>query len=268
MNTLARYFDTAWLKKEGSPMTNRRALSSLGSRVYGLGGIAFGLVGLVWSIFATPWWPLQALPFSLPHREALGYVVAVCLVLSGAAIQWRRTAQAGVVVLAILHFMSALLWLPRVVRFPRIYGTWAGFLEQFSLVAAGLVTYAFLTPRNTLWTVRTAQIGRFLYGICVISYGLAHFFPLSFTASMVPKWIPPGQQFWAVVASRLLTTMLIGFSALVWAPLLFAHPRVHTAWAGNAINLAFIGAAWVVADSIASRQKKVQDQQDPRPKPA
>ena len=134
----------------------------------------------------------------------------------------------------------------------------------------GSVAYACLAPRNTLWAVKTAQIGRFLFAICVVVFGLAHFFALSETTSMVPKWIPPGQRFWAlatgvahllagvailtgilaVLASRLFTAMLITFGALVWAPSLFADPHAHFAWAGNAMNLALAGAAWVVADSI------------------
>jgi uncharacterized membrane protein len=263
-------------------MFDRRALSNLGIHVYGLGAAAFGLVGLVWSIFASPWWPVQALPFSLPHREALAYIVAAGLLLGGVAMQWRRTAQAGVVVLTILYLMPALMWLIRVVGSPRSFGPWGEFLQDFSLVAAGMVAYSFLAPRNTLWTLRAAQIGCFLYGICVVSYGLVHFFSLSGTARMVPKWIPPGQHFWAVatgvfdllaaiailtgvlavLASRLLTVMLIGFGALVWAPFLFIAPHKQIVWAGNAINLAFIGAAWVVADSIASRKGQVQSPQD------
>ena len=106
-------------------------------------------------------------------------------------------------------------------------------------------------------------------------------YALSETAAL-PKWIPPGQLFWAVAtgvahllagiailsgvlavpASRLLTLMLVIFGALVWGPSLFANPRVHMVWAGNAINLALIGAAWVVADSIARGQKKVRGEPD------
>jgi hypothetical protein len=50
--------------------------------------------------------------------------------------------------------------------------------------------------------------------------------------------------------------MLVVFAALVWVPLLLGAPRGHTMWAGNAINLAMVGAAWVVADSIASRREQ------------
>jgi len=259
-------------------MLNRPALSNLGIRAYGLAAIAQGLVGLVWGDFATEWWPIQALPFELPHRRALAYVLAVCLLLGGVAIQWWRTAQAGVVALAILYFISALLWLPRVIGFPQIFGTWGGFLQEFSLVVAGLVASALLARQDSASTVRTAEIGRRLYGICVVSYGLDHFFGLSATASMVPDWIPPGQEFWvvatgvafllsglailtgvlAVLASRLLTVMLAVIGALVWGPTLFNAPHIHLAWAGNAVNLAFIAAAWVVADWLASRQRQVQ----------
>jgi hypothetical protein len=48
--------------------------------------------------------------------------------------------------------------------------------------------------------------------------------------------------------------MMVGFGVLVWAPMLIAQPS-HFNWAGNAINLALTGAAWVIADSIASRRK-------------
>jgi uncharacterized membrane protein YphA (DoxX/SURF4 family) len=256
-------------------MSNRRALSNLGSRVYGLGAVALGLVGLVWGDFATVWQPVQA---DVPHREALAYVAAACLLSAGVAIQRRRSAPAGLLVLAILYCIFALLWLPRVVGYPQIFGTWGGFLEEMALVAAASVVYASLLPRGSADSVRTYQIGRLSFGVCVLSFGLGHFFAIPETAAMVPGWIPPGRQFWAVatgvahllagvailsgvldvLGSRLLTLMLAAFGALVWAPALFAQPREHMAWAGNAINLALIGAAWAVADSIASRRQQTQ----------
>jgi uncharacterized membrane protein YphA (DoxX/SURF4 family) len=260
-------------------MSTRRALRNAGIHVYGLGAIALGLVGLVWGDFAAVWQPV---PASTPYRTVLAYIAAVSLLAAGASIQWRRIAQAGVVVLAILYLISALLWLPRVVGYPQIFATWGGFFEQFSLVAAALVVYASLAPSDSAWAVGTARIGRFLYGICALSFALDHFFALKETARMVPAWIPPGQQFWAVatgifhllagmailsgvlavLASRLLTAMLVTFGALVWAPSLFATPHEHVVWAGNAINLALAGAAWVIADYIASRHEQVQSQQE------
>jgi uncharacterized membrane protein YphA (DoxX/SURF4 family) len=270
------------IKEPSLPMKGHAALSNLGSRVYGLGAIALGLVGLVWGDFATVWQPIQALPFIVPHREVLAYVAATCLLSAGVAIQWRRSAPAGLLVLAILYFIFALFWLPRVIGYPQFFGTWSGFLEEMALVVAASVVYASLGPRDSAGPGRAALVGRSSFGICVLSFGLSHFFAIPETATMVPKWIPPGQQFWAVatgifhllagiailsgvldlLGSRLLTLMLATFGALVWAPALFAQPQEHMVWAGNAINLALTGAAWVIADSTARHRRRPQAQEE------
>lgn len=259
-------------------MLSRRAFSNLGARVYGLGAIALGLVGLAWGDFATVWQPIQALPFVLPYRAAFAYVAAAGLLSAGLAIQWRRSARVGLLILTILYFIFALLWLPRVINFPQLFGTWGGFLEEMSLVSPAVIVYASLQPSDSVRASRTIQLGRSFFGICVLSFGLGHFFALPQTAAMVPPWMPAGQLFWAVVTgvahllagaailsgvldvlgSQMLTLMLAIFSALVWAPALYAQPQEHTVWAGNAINLALVGAAWVVADSIAMQRRQTR----------
>ena len=184
---------------------------------------------------------------------------------------------------AIPYLIFSLFWLPRVIGFPQLFGTWAGFLEEFALVAAALVVYASLLPQESAGARRAALMGRLSFGVCAVSFGLVHFTAVPQTAAMVPQWIPPGQIFWAVatgvahllagvailtgvqarLASRLLTAMLAGFGALVWAPALFANPRGHMTWAGNAVNLTMIGAAWVVADSVASRKRLARERPAP-----
>jgi uncharacterized membrane protein YphA (DoxX/SURF4 family) len=103
-----------------------------------------------------------------------------------------------------------------------------------------------------------ARLGYIFFGICVVSFTLQQLVYLSGTASFVPKWIPPGPMFWAIVttiafalaaiallsgrsalvAARLTTAMLIGFGLLVWLPAPFADPHKIINWAGNAQNLA------------------------------
>ncbi len=245
----------------------RAAAPTLGIRVYGFACCALGVIGLVWHDFATVWQPVQALG-DVPFREAFAIVVALALVLGGIAVQLQRTARAGVIVLGVANCIFALFWLPRVIGFPRIFGTWGGFLEEFAPVAASVTAYALVSPRDWSRREQVGQIGRVLFGICVVSFGVSHFTAIGQTADLVPKWMPFGGPFWAWVtgvahvlaglailsgvlaktATRLLTVMLGVFGALVWLPSLFAYPTNHTVWAGNAVNLVILGAAWIVAD--------------------
>jgi uncharacterized membrane protein YphA (DoxX/SURF4 family) len=104
-----------------------------------------------------------------------------------------------------------------------------------------------------------------------VSFTLEQLFYLRGTASFVPKWIPPGQMFWAIattiffalaavalltgrlaiLASRLLTVMIMGFQFLIWIPAPFRDPHQLINWGGNAQNLAIGAAAWIVADYLS-----------------
>ncbi len=94
---------------------------------------------------------------------------------------------------------------------------------------------------------------------------------MGLTAPLVPQWLPPTQEFWAYatgvahiaagvaivtsvqarLAAILLTAMFASFTPLVHVPMLLADPSSHWIWSENALNLALIGAAWVVGDSLA-----------------
>jgi hypothetical protein len=250
------------------------ALHDLGRVVYGLAGIALGVIGLVWRDFAAVWQPIENLG-AQAHREIIACIFAGGLLVAGAATLWRRTARVGFLALATLHFISALAWVPRVMGNASIYGVWNGLFEQLSLVAAGIVGYASLAPDAAMWKTRTIRLGCLLFGICAVSFAFGHFTAIAETAGVVPKWIPPSPLFWAwatgafhllagvailsgiqaALAARLLTAMMLGFGVLVWVPMLLAKPDSHFIWAGNAITLALAAAAWVLADLLSSRAR-------------
>jgi uncharacterized membrane protein YphA (DoxX/SURF4 family) len=239
---------------------------NIGRNVFGVGAAALGMVGLVWGDFATVWQPV---PAELPGYRGLAYAAAVLLLACGVGLQLKRSASIAACALAALFLAFAVPWAVRVVRFPQLFGTWAGCAEQLALAIAPLSLMAAGKPRQ-------GRLCRIAFGACAIAFGLNHFFALPQTAGMVPSWIPPGQIFWAAatgifyvsggvalvtgvlasLAARLLALMIACFGVLIWAPALFAHPESHLVWAGNAINLLATAGAWIIADSISAGKSR------------
>ena len=55
----------------------------------------------------------------------------------------------------------------------------------------------------------------------------------------------------ALLASRLLTAMVVGFGLLVWVPLVFSNPHNHANWSEIAETFEIAGAMWILADLLA-----------------
>lgn len=245
----------------------------LGRHVFGLAAIAFAVIAFAWHDF-NGWQQIRALG-SVPHREVLLYIAAAIELFGGLTIQWPRTARTGALLLGAVYLVFALLWVPLIAAEPLVYDRWGNFFEQFSLVSGALIVYVSFDRDKPDRAAKLARLGYLFFAICVVSFTLEQLFYLSGTASFVPKWIPPGQMFWAVtttialalaavallagrsalLTSRLLTAMFIGFGLLVWLPAPFADPHKLINWAGNAENWAITGSAWIVADFLASKAR-------------
>ena len=242
----------------------------LGRHVYGLAAVLFGATALAWHDFNI-WQQIRALG-DVSHPGVLVSIYAGIELAGGMAIQWRKTARAGAAILGSVSLVFALLWVPFIAAKPQVYDLWGNFFEQFSIMSGALIVYA--TVDNMKRSAMLARIGYVCFGLCVISFTLEQFVYLSGTAAFVPKWIPPGQMFWAIattvafavaalalftgfwdlLASQLLTAMILGFGLLIWLPAPFVDPHKQINWAGNAENLAIAGAAWIVADYLAQRR--------------
>src|SRR6202521_2552214 len=238
-------------------MTVSAPSSNLGRYVFGAAASAFGLITLAWHDY-NGW--------HLPRY--IVYAVAAAQIFGGAAIQVRRTAKTAAVVLGSVYLVFALLCVPQIVATPQIYNSWGNFFEQFSLVTGAAIVYARL---SSAWSREALnRIGRILLGICAASFTLEQAIYIHATAILVPKWLPPNQMFlagtttvlfalaavalltnrMALLATRLLTMMLVIFGLLVWVPLLLSDPHNHTNWSENTETFAIAGAAWILADLL------------------
>jgi hypothetical protein len=238
-------------------MTVSTPNSNLGRHVFGVAALAFGLITLAWH------------DYNDGHQlRYIVYAAATALIFGGAAIQFRRTAKAGAAILGAAYLVFVLLTVPGIAAAPQIYNSWGNFFEQFCLLTGAAIVYARL---SSIWSQETLnRIGRILLGTCAASFTLEQAIYLDATAKLVPKWIPPTQMFWAatttvlfalaavalltnrlaLLASRLLTMMIVSFGLLVWVPLVLSNAHNHTNWSENAETFEIAGAVWIFADLL------------------
>ena len=246
-----------------------RTTVAYGWRVWGLGIIALGAVCLAFGDFH----PGQPVPKDFPARTGLAYAVAVFMLVAGAAVEWRRTLPwaAGAItaywLLVVVILMNGRVWFAHYAEFLPYEST----AIQLAIAAGGLIVYAGSASIDAARAARLTRIAQVAFGICALVFGVAHFLYMNLTAPLVPKFLPPSQAFWAYatgifhiaggvailirvkarLAAILLTVMYALFSVMVHIPMAIADPHNHWIWNENAVNLALIGAAWVVADSLA-----------------
>ncbi len=235
----------------------------LGRNIYGLAAIAFGIITLFWH---------QVDPFvKVPLPVILIYILGTVELIGGLAMQWQKTIKIGALILTAVYLIFSLYLVPLIIQMPLAYFNWGNFFEEFSIVLGGVIVFASTIRNDSGKSKKITKAAYICYGICVISYSLYQFFYLPYTAGLVPKWIPPGQMFWAVatsiafalaafailsgrlalLATRLLMLMFICFCFLVWLPLSLINPYELSNWNSNAVTLAVAGSAWIVADLLS-----------------
>ena len=250
-------------------MSAEKTTIAYGRYVYGLGVIALGMLCLAWGVFDAG----QPVPKTFPGYTALAYAAAALMLLAGIAVEWRRTAAWGGAALAAYYsLVVVLLMYGRVIiAHYTEFGSYSVAAEELAIAVGGLLVYADNARIDPALAARLTRVGQLAFGVCAVLFGGAHFFYMSITTSMVPAWLPPSTMFWAYatgvchiaggiailtgikarLAAILLTVMYAFFTLLVHGPMLVADPASHWIAGENALNLALIGVAWVVADSLS-----------------
>jgi uncharacterized membrane protein len=231
--------------------------------VYGLGAIVLGLIGLTFGDFALQWQPV---PKTLPAHHVLALFSAATMLALGLAVLWRRTARPAAAGLAVAYLGWVALHGPATLAEPTSIASWLGVAETLSLSVGGLALFAMLAERPSQ---RLRLAARLLYGLCPLVFGLSHFAYASFTAAMVPGWIPY-PLFWAYatgcchlaaglailfgvaprLAASLLATMMGCFVVMLHIPRVMAAPGSQLEWTMTAVALSLAGAAWALRQSL------------------
>jgi hypothetical protein len=193
----------------------------------------------------------------------------VALIAGGVGTMYSPTMRSASIVLGVVYLCFSLACVPDIIAASNIYDKYGGsFFIFFSLLCGAIALYAATEAHaRALVFSRVARIG---LGICAISFTLGQALLLRETARLVPRWIPPGQMFWALLttsafalaavailinrlallATRLMTLMLALFGLLIWVPHVIAHPEAHFNWSECILTFLVTGASWTVGDSF------------------
>ena len=247
-------------------------ITGVGQALFAATFMALGVWGLASGHFNTVW---AGVPKALPGREVLAYVTAAVSLACGAGLLWRRTAAlaAGALAVLVVVWIAAFRVAP-VVHAPLDAGIWDGFgiVVMIALAAWALFAEtadgAVPAALGFATGARGLRIVHVLYGLVLIDFGVAHFGYLTFTASLVPAYLPDHVAWaeatgvaymaaglailtgvWARLAAALVIVQIAGFTVLVWGPKMAAGSPSAGDLSESVMSWLLIACAWVLADT-------------------
>lgn len=237
-----------------------------GRIIFAAAAVFFGIIALMWRD-PDAWQNLQHI-WNLPFGRIVGYCLMAAQIAAGIGILYPRTAHAASMALCTVYLCFSLACVPDIIAATNIYEKYGGSLFVFFSFFCGAIALYGVTESNGTRALLIGRLARIGFGVCAISFTLGQLLLLRETAQLVPRWIPPGQMFWAVLttiafaaaavatlanrearlALRLTMLMLALFGVLVWGPHVIAQPRAHFFWSECVLTFLTAGAAGVVAD--------------------
>ncbi|MFL6546670.1 MAG: hypothetical protein ACJ8LM_16025, partial [Candidatus Udaeobacter sp.] len=185
--------------------------------------------------------------------------------------KYARLAAIGLGVLFLARVL--VVYVPGLVTNVRDPGNWTSGFELLAMCGASLTLVATLrNDRPSIQLPNIGGLGRYLYAVALIVFGIQHFQYAAFIATLIPTWIP-AHLFWAYfvgvaflgaslsIVSRIqarLATGLLAVMFLLWV-LVLHLPRVVSAvhngneWTSMFVALAMTGGALILAGSEAGK---------------
>ncbi len=239
---------------------------SCGRVFFGASAVYFSVIALLWHDSAS-WQNLYHI-WSLPLGSIVGECMMVAQIAGGVGVQFPRTERPASMVLCGVYLCFSLACIPDILAAANVYDKYGGSFFVFLSMFFGAVALLASTETDEGRGVLLAGVARLGLGLCASSFALGQGLLPGETARAVPKWIPPGQMFWAVattaaftlaaaamlvhlhtrLAIRLMTLMVGLFGLLVWAPQLIGSPKAHFLWSELAETFLVTGAGWVVSE--------------------
>jgi uncharacterized membrane protein len=228
------------------------------------------MLALLYGDFALQWQPV---PQSLPWRPGIAYLSGLLTLAAGIGLFTRSFAARSALALTVL--LSCLWVLPQILKAaaaPLSVGSLLGLCETLAVLSGALMLWLSHARPGAM------QMVRCLFATACLVFGLSHFVYASFTAEMIPHWLPlrlglacatgaghlaAGLGILLGIRPRLAATlealMMSSFVILVHIPSLLVVPPPDWAPTPRVQLTAFFwasalaGSAWIVAGTLRDR---------------
>jgi uncharacterized membrane protein len=265
-----------WAVHGGSDPNMR--ISGFGHALLGTAVAGIALLCLVYGNFAPMADPL---PASLPWATVCGFALGALLLAAGAGLFFARTALACVWIVGVGELAWAVDRARPVFSKPLIVGSWYGVAEALGSLMGAWTLYVVLRRQqgsatgNALEGDRALRAARGIFGAACVVYGAAHFAYATYTAAMVPAWLPARMGFAYVtgachaaagigllfgilprLAATLEATMVGLFGVMVWLPSFFSNPvplwapSPQIQWSETLVTFLLAASAWIIAATL------------------
>lgn len=235
-------------------------LSRIGRILFGIAMALFGLLFLSHAhgkgLVPGPPWTAETGTFA--WLIGAGFIAAGSCIVLGKRLRMAAGALGAVFVLRML-----IVFVPRLIAQPRDPGPWTSGFEVLALGAVAIMIAGKSTDFRAWPTL--VLVGRLLFAVALVVFGVQHFMYAKFVAALVTPWIP-GHLFWAYfigiafvaaatsIATRVqayLAASLLGLMFLLWVmvlhlPRVVAAPHNGNEWTSAIVALAMSGGSFVL----------------------
>jgi uncharacterized membrane protein len=243
--------------------------------------VVFGVQCLLFASGAA--WPLPGPPWTQGHAGfaclvGFGFLITAI----GIALPWQGRLAANLLATGML-LRALILSLPKLLEHLHDPGGWTTTFEIVALSGAALVIAGTIpvkftstpTPRRNAVDV-IMMIGRFMFAVSLVVFGVQHFMYAEFVGTIVPAWIPwhlfwayaTGAMFFVAAFSLMINRMVLPVAGalaamfLLWVVVLHTPRVAHALHSGNewtsaAVALAMGGAALVITGFFGARRAQV-----------
>jgi uncharacterized membrane protein YphA (DoxX/SURF4 family) len=245
----------------------------LGPPFFSIAMVFFGVQYLRYGHYAGG---LPPVPPWAPGGAVGAYIAGVILIVGGLSILLGKKPRCGATMIGIFFLLCVVI-----LHGPRLHGIlYSGTdrtraFEPLALSGAAFALISLLptdrdgSPHANHSSDWITPMGRWLFALSMIVFGIQHFMYAEFIATLVTSWIP-AHLFWVyftgvgmIVVGLAVITGILGQLAATWLGIMFLlwvlvlhAPRVTAAlhngdeWNSMVVALAFSGASFVVARTL------------------